>query len=366
MVQKGIDNCLWVIAIVYSIHLADFILGNAPDLDSRSTSTKVISQVLPTNASDQRTTKTYEMVCEHLHTVLPEPQYISITHALTVSPGQTVEDFPKSPPATPGHVGGDSYFGDQTVFTHAAQVPAHHEVFNSSAATLAIPQRHIMEPEANLIVLERYIPPTTIQEAKQFFLPNSMASYLADRAPELSPNHGSLMLIYPTQKGATAFARHYVGPMLDPLLREMTILKGLNTNAAERLGRMQSVGVMSDFEGIIKSLNQFCESMNTRQVIRRSRSEFVLIHSHKTEVVLDRTTWMTWFIEQEQARMKQDLVDYHRAGGRLPEAEGNNSELTAGMLAREVAESFKNSKHDAGNTGVEVGIFVLRRRRLAG
>lgn len=252
------------------------------------------------------------------------------------------------------------------MFTHAAQVPAHHELSNMSTTALAVPQRHVMLAEANLVVLERYIPPTTSREAKHFFNPNSMTSYLADRLPELTLNHGSLVLIYPTKTGAATFLRHYVGPVLDPLLREMTILKGLNTNAAERLGKVDSVEAMDEFEDMKRLLDQFCGSMNARQTIRRTKSEFSVVHSHKTEVVLDRETWMTWFIEQEQGRMKQNLVDYHRAGGKLPNAEGSNTEVTAGMLAREVAEGFKNSKHEAGDVGIEIGVFVLRRAKLVG
>ncbi|KAK5106813.1 hypothetical protein LTS08_000936 [Lithohypha guttulata] len=336
----------------------------APDLTFRITSTKVISQVLPPNASDQRSVKTYEMVCDHLQNILPEPRYISITHALTVSPGQVVEDFPKSPPATPSF-SGDSYFGDQTVFTHAAQVPVHHELRVPANNGAAPPQRHIMIAEANLVVLERFIPPTTLEETHDFFNANSCRSYLADRLPELASNTGSLLLIYPTGKGAKTFSKHYVGPVLDPLLREMTVLKALNTNAAERLGRMSGTDKMYEFEQMKSKIQDFCISMNSRQATRRSGTEFTLIYSDRPEIVLDRDTWMTWFVEQEQSRMKQDLVEYHRDGGKLPGGERDKNELTAGMLAREIIEGFRKSKNEAGNVGVEIGVFVIRRHRIA-
>ena len=338
-------------------------VSEGPNVHAMSASTKVISQVLPPNASDQRETKTYEMVCDHLQRTMPEPRYISITHALTVSSSQVVEDFPKSPPATPNFNGGDSYFGDQTVFTHAAQVPVHHEFRVPGLNLAAPPQRHIMIAEANLTILERFIPPTSSEETKDFFNADSCRSYLADRLPELSLDAGSLLLLYPTRTGAETFTRQYVGPILDPLLRELTILKGMNTNAAERLGRMKAISSMYEFGDMKKKTTDLCASLNARVAIQKSRTKFAVVHSDTARIVLDRATWMTWFVEQEQQRMKQDLVEYHRDGGKLPDREVNKSELTAGMLAREIADSFRKSNIPAGDAAIEVGVFVIRRHR---
>jgi len=335
----------------------------APKLDEHMPfpSTKVISQVLPVKAADHRAIKTYETICDYLQQILPEPRFISITHALAVSPGQGIEDFPKSPPATPGFNSGNGYFGDQTIFTHAAQVAVHHEFRDTDSKSLQTPQIHIMSAEANLILLERYIPPTTTEEMSDFFSANSCRSYLADRLPELAVEYGSLLLVYPTRIGGQTFARSYVAPVLDPLLREMTILRNLNTNAAERLGKMRALDSMLDFGGCRDRLQGLCTRMNNRENIKKSRSTFVLAHSETAQVVLDRDTWMTWFIEQEQSRMKQDLVEYHKAGGRLPEGKGGKTDITPGMLTREIVEGLRKSTAAAGNVDIEVGIFVIRR-----
>lgn len=338
-------------------------VGTTIDTDTSSHSVKVISQILPMNASDQRPVKTYEMICDRIQQISLEPRTITITHTRRISPGQVVEDFPKSPPATPFRTGGDSYFGDQTIFTHVAEVPVHHDLRYSSQNYESLAQRHIMTAEASNIILERYIPPTTANETVDLFDANSCRSYLADRLPELAPGVGSLVFIYPTKTGAQIFTRRYIGPILDPLLREMSILKGLNTNAAEKLGRMKSVETMFEFGEMQEKLKALCDSMNSRITFQRTKTEFTIEHSERAHVVLDRDTWMTWFIEQEQQRLKQDLVDYHREGGRLPDTENVNTEVTAGMLSRDITDGLRKSTKIAGEVGVEIGVFVIRRCR---
>ncbi|KAK5093986.1 hypothetical protein LTS08_008770 [Lithohypha guttulata] len=326
-------------------------------------STKVVSQVLPVNAADQRMLKSYEIICDYLQHILPEPRYISITHALAVSPGQGVEHFPKSRSATPGFDGGDGYLGDQTIFTHAAEVAVHHE-FRGTGANLPLPpQRHVMSAEANLILLERYIPPTATDEMSDFFSADSSRSYLADRIRELAVEHGSLLLVYPTRTGGQTFARRCVAPVLDPLLRETTILRNLSINAAERLGKMRALDSMLQSDDMRNRLQPFCTALNASDSMKKSRSSFVLAHSETAQVVLDRDTWMTWFVEQEQPRMKQDLVDYHKGGGTLPKGNGGRTEITAGMLTGEIVEGLRKHMVAAGNGGIEVGIFVIRRVR---
>lgn len=220
-----------------------------------------------------------------------------------------------------------------------------------------------MIAEANLVVLERYIPPTTAEETVDFFDADSCRSYLIDRLPELAADVGSLILVYPTKTGAETFAQRYVGPVLDPLLREMTILKGLNTNAAEALGSMKGLESMYEFDEMQSKVQGLCASMNARLAIQKSRTEFQLAHSEAAHVTLDRKTWTTWFVEQEQIRLRQNLIDYHRDGGRLPGGSGSNTELTVGMLTREITEGFRRSKMVAGGAEIEVGVFVIRRHK---
>lgn len=70
---------------------------------------------------------------------------------------------------------------------------------------------------------------------------------------------------------------------------------------------------------------------------------------------------MTWYIDQEQQRLKQDLMEYHKEGGRLPQGESGNIELTAGMLAREIITELQKSAITMQTEAIEVGVFVIRR-----
>ncbi|KAK5936591.1 hypothetical protein PMZ80_011156 [Knufia obscura] len=81
--------------------------------------------------------------------------------------------------------------------------------------------------------------------------------------------------------------------------------------------------------------------------------------------MLDRDAWMTWFVEQEQSRMKQDLVDYRKEGGTLSQGNGGRTDITPGMLIQEIVAGLQKSTAAAASGDVEVGIFVIRRDRIS-
>lgn len=322
-----------------------------------------MSQVLPHHAPDRRQRPTYERMCDNIQQ-RGQQYYITISHAVTQA--RITEDFPRSPPATPNYqMGGDSYFGSQTMFTNAVSVPVYHSLGLSMLDPLQAQQSIVHPTKAQISILERYIPPSQEAEISDLFDPTSNHSYLAHRLPELAMNNGTLLFIYPTKVGGETFTSRYLGPVLDPLLREMTILKGMNTYAAERLGRMPAVASMLSFEELEYKLSGFCSAINQHASTRNTRTSFAIVHSEKTEVILDKQTWQTWFVEQEQTRFKHDLIDYHQAGGKLPQASEGKSEVTAGMLAREITESISRSTNTSGGVGIELGVFVVRRSRWA-
>lgn len=308
--------------------------------------------------------KTSELVCDHLQQAVRALQGITITHAIAVPQSQVVEDFPKSPPTTPNFMVANGYFDEPIVVTKAANVPIYHGVSGRiQEAGVHIQRRIMVRSVVDIALLERCIPPTTAGEIADFFNADSYRSYLADRLSELAIGSGSLLLIYPTRLGGQTFARKYIAPILDPLLREMSILRGLDTDAAQRLGSMDSVDSMLSFAEMKSKVESLCTNMSDRSRALSVRSSYKLVHCQVAEVVLDRATWMTWYVEQEQPRLKQNLVDYHKDGGRLPQGDGGTSELTAGMLTREIIEGLQKSKNEAGNVGIEVGIFMVQRTK---
>jgi hypothetical protein len=57
-------------------------------------------------------------------------------------------------------------------------------------------------------------------------------------------------------------------------------------------------------------------------------------------------------------RLRQNMIDYQKAGGRMP---ARGFDASPGSLAREVVEGIKSSREGAGGIGVEVGVFVIQR-----
>ena len=320
----------------------------------------MVVQALPAKPNSTATRQVMDKVVEDIQTQFTAPPYITITHAYFQA--ISMDEVPASPPATPNanHSSNDDYFQEHTIFTHAATVPAYHFHIGVSSTIVPRPSNIIAAPSSiQVSILERYIPPTTAREVADFFT-LSRRSYLADRLLELSANNGSLMLIYPTKRGGQAFAEQYIGPIIEPFLRRFILLNSLYTDIAVQLGRMAAVSGMKTFEEMTALLATMCEGLAQRAPARGLPSRYDIVHADTAEVVLDRTLWKDWYIEQEKPRLRQNLVDYHKSGGRMPSRSGQ-IEVTPSMLAREVVEGIHQSREAAGNVGLEVGVFVIRR-----
>ena len=162
---------------------------------------QMVVQALPSKTKSMDVKPVLDEVVADLQARYTSPPYITITHAYHEA--ISMDEVPASPPATPNanfsNPGAD-YFQDQTIFTHAAAVPAYHSKAATSGVVGPRPTNIIAAPSSiHLSILERYIPPTTPREVADFFT-LSRRSYLADRLLELSSNDGSLLLIYPTKK----------------------------------------------------------------------------------------------------------------------------------------------------------------------
>ena len=320
----------------------------------------MVVQALPAkpNSTDMR--QVMDKVVEDIQSQFTMPPYITITHAYFQA--ISMDEVPASPPATPNahHSSNDDYFHDHTIFTHAATVPAYHFPTGVFSAIVPRPSNIIAAPSSiHVSILERYIPPTTAREVQDFFT-LSRRSYLADRLLELSSSNGSLLLIYPTKKGGQTFADQYIGPIIEPFLRQFVLLNSLYTNIATELGKMAAIAEMRTFEEMTALLTGMCEALAQRAPARSLPSRYEIVHAETAEVILDRELWKDWYIEQEKPRLRQNLVDYHKSGGRMPSRSGQ-IETTPGMLAREVVEGIRQSREAGGNVGLEVGVFVIQR-----
>jgi hypothetical protein len=192
-------------------------------------------------------------------------------------------------------------------------------------------------------------------------------SLLYDRLVELSSNGGILFFIYPTKTGAKTFMQQYLGPIIEPILRTVTVVHDLHSELGRSLGQMVSVNYLDEFEQLEAHVKTFCEKVggdgNGQAGSIGNRSTYDVIHSAKEEIVLSRSVWADdWWIKQEKPRIRDAVTKYFRKSKKLP-----TGELTGPHLLQEVLEGVSTRDYQDGppTKGVEVGVFIVKKTRHA-
>ena len=323
----------------------------------------MVAQILPVRVvrSAISSKPIFELVLEAIQRRIGNPQFsVNITHA--VPHMIAMDDVPTSPPATPQFLhGGNDYFDLQTVFSLAGVVPLYHTASSqtsrphSRTSTPIIARRSV-----DVSVLERYIPPVSTAEVRDF-LTDSGRSYLVDRLAEVKSRGGTMLVVYPTKRGAETFIHHYLDPVLEPLMRQFIFFHSLFPYLGATLGKMEAVTTMPDFEGLTARISSLCAQLSSRPLEQGGpQSSFSLVYSDVGEIVLERSDWLEFWSHQEQPRIKADLVQYQREGGRMPAPMGLH-EATPATLARELSDAMSKSHEPSGGVGIEVGVFVIQR-----
>jgi hypothetical protein len=281
-----------------------------------------------------------------------------VFHAL---PGRyTLLDLPKSPPSTPGPaVGGDSYFTSK-VFDSAVAIPD----YQLDSKLLPPSPRPVVPPGSiDVSIVERYIPPTNTNEFAEMFSFHGR-SLLYDRLIELSNDNGILLFIYPTRAGAKTFMQQYLGPILDPLLRTVTVVHDLHSELGRNLGQMSSVNYLDEYDHLESQVRKFCEATGERHTDTNRKAKYEVIHAAKEEVLLERSAWADdWWIKQEKPRVRDVVTKYFSKSKRLP-----TSEMSAAALIDEVLKGVSTRQYHEGDEptrGVEVGVFIVKKTRAA-
>ncbi|KAL6707290.1 hypothetical protein ACN47E_004278 [Coniothyrium glycines] len=283
--------------------------------------------------------------------------WINVFHAL---PGRyTLSDLPKSPPSTPGPaVGGDSYFTSK-VFDSAVAIPD----YQLDSKLLPPSPRPVVPPGSiNVSVVERYIPPTNTNEFAEMFTFRGR-SLLYDRLVELSRDNGILLFVYPTRTGARTFMKQYLGPILDPLLRTLTVVHDLHSELGRNLGQMSSVNYLDEYDSLESQVRRFCNALSLRPDSSGKRAVYEVIHAAREQLVLERSAWADdWWIKQEKHRVREVITKYFRKSKRLP-----SNEMTGAHLIQEVLEGVSNRECPTGDpsAGVELGVFVVKKKNVA-
>ncbi|KNG50998.1 hypothetical protein TW65_71827 [Stemphylium lycopersici] len=317
-------------------------------------SVKILSHALPCPST---TGHVFGQVIASIHDrSSTQTSWINVFHAL---PGRyTLLDLPKSPPSTPGPaVGGDSYFTSK-VFDSAVAIPD----YQLDSKLLPPSPRPVVPPGSiNVSIVERYIPPTNTNEFAEMFTFRGR-SLLYDRLLELSSDDGILLFIYPTKAGAKTFMRQYLGPILDPLLRTVTVVHELHSELGRNLGQMGSVNYLDEYGHLESQVRNFCDMMGDRHANPDKRAVYEVIHAAKEEILLERSAWADdWWIKQEKPRVRDIVMKYFSKSRKLP-----SGEMSAATLIQHVLDGVsKREYQDGGPTkGVEVGVFIVKKTKV--
>jgi hypothetical protein len=320
-------------------------------------SVKVLSHALP---CPSLTGHLFGQIIAAIHDrTATNTSWINVFHAL---PGRyTLSDLPKSPPSTPGPaVGGDEYFTSK-VFDSAVAIPD----YQLESKLLPPSPRPVVPPGSiNISVVERYIPPTNTNEFAEMFALRGR-SLLYDRLSELSSDNGVLLFIYPTRTGAKTFMQKYLGPIIEPLLRSVTVVHDLHSELGRSIGQMSAVNYLDDYEKLEEHVRSFCakvtEHTNSQKSSADEKCSYEIIHASKEEVAPSRMAWADdWWIKQEKPRIRDAITKYFRKSKKLP-----TGELTGPHLLQELIEGVSTREYDDGppTEGLEIGVFIVQKVR---
>lgn len=316
------------------------------------------SQPCPLSEEATPRTSVFESIITALQAKLEDApgRYVEVTHA--VPSNFNMARLPTSPIGTPTGFGTSEvdYF-NMSVFSKAVIAVDHHMASNASVPSS--PHPVVAPSSVGVSLLERFIPPTNLQEYLDLFTRDS-PSVLVDRLVELSPDNGSLIFIYPTAQGAATFASRYLGPLLDPLLRTMVGIHELTADMGAEVGKMAVVEHMDPFEKSVQKLNTLIRHMNRGNPRNGPPPKYSLEYSSKQTVQVKRKAWTEWWMHQETPRIRDVMNRYFQRALKLPQSK----EITAGSLVREILIGVENrayADYDAPREGIEVGVFVIRR-----
>jgi len=344
-------------------------LANASSI---SHTLKVVAQTLPSPIAQNQSSSSITafpalMTALQSNIQSSSTPYIQVTHA--VPSNFALASLPTSPANTPSIDPSmdtqEDYFG-ASVFSSAVGTVDRHDKFSNkenlgsmnSSATLVVPPA-----TSDFALLERYIPPSTVQEFDDLFLPTG-PSVLVDRLVELSPNNGTLLFIYPTRDGAATFKSKYLNPILDPVLRSVMISHCLSSVICRQVGAMAALEHILTMDGIKRKLQILLRQLG-RGNGPMGKAHYTLVHASKASVYIERKEWGEWYVKQESSRIRHIATDYINQAVRLPQEEF----VSYAMLTREIVEgvmqrAYPEGESPGGEEGIEVGVFVVRRTRM--
>ncbi|GAB7366132.1 hypothetical protein MBLNU230_g7694t1 [Neophaeotheca triangularis] len=333
---------------------------------------RILSHALPSPSPDGHI---FSDIISAIHESTPVSPtiWINVFHAV---PGRfNLADLPTSPPSTPGPaIGGEDYF-TQKVFDSAVPIAD----YQTDLSALPRSPRPAVPPSSiNVSIVERFVPPSSINEYQNMFDTNG-PSILVDRLIELSPNNGTLIFIYPTRAGAQTFMQDYLGPILDPLLRTISVINGLSSDLASSLGRMNAAPTLPTFETMRRRLANLCTDLsnpqNTSNSVHRflhqnhshhstshsaktKTTTYTLAHASAASVPLPRSVWAKdWWTKQEKPRVRDTITRYAREATARRSATAPFTDAPT-ELVQQLLEGVCRRPYPCGGMGEEVDVGV--------
>lgn len=159
--------------------------------------------------------------------------------------------------------------------------------------------------------------------------------------------------------------KDYLGPVLDPLLRSVTVVHELSSSLGRNLGEMAAVEHLANYEALRNQVEQFLQKLNHGPSSftpgSSGRTSYTLIHAAKEDLILERKAWASdWWIKQEKQRVRDLVLKYFRK--KVP-----NSELTSNSLIQEILDGVAQRECPStgkGPRGVELGVFLIKKSTI--
>ena len=159
----------------------------------------------------------------------------------------------------------------------------------------------------------------------------------------------------------------YLGPVIEPLLRSVTVVHDLHSELGRSIGQMTAVNYLDEYKQLEENVRHFCakitEHMNNQKSNSPEKSSYEVIHASKEEIAPNRSAWADdWWIKQEKPRIRDAITRYFRKSKKLP-----TGELTGPHLLQELLEGVSTREYDDGppTQGLEIGVFMVQRVRRA-
>lgn len=308
--------------------------------------------------------------------------WINVSHA--VHDRFRLSDLPTSPPVTPASSTADNnsnntttdYFSSQ-IFDSAVSI-IDYQLERMPSTSTSSPRPAVSPGSLDLSICERYIPPTSIHEFQNMFSTTTgTSSLLVDRLVELRPDHGRLLFIYPTLRGARTFTEQYLGPILDPIIRSMVVLHGFSADLRHTLGRMSAVSALPDFALLAERLRLLCQDLSSPATASsssgtaapggggggsalerlRQGASFAVEYASAERVRLDREVWAReWWVKQEKRRIRDAVTAWFQHARSQPE------KIPVDMIEEILHGVATKPQMRVPSEGVEVGVFVIVRK----